>query len=165
MTDEPIFQEKIASNKTEALFVTLTLLFLALSIWRVKSIGLDGLAILFAVLCAVFLFYSLNFRTLFIQLTAETLLLKFGIFAWTVPINNIGDCRLDELPAFMKYGGAGIHFMMIRNRYRTSFNFLEYPRVVIAFKEKRGLVRDISFSTQEPEKIMQLIQGLAAKDE
>mgnify|MGYP000900013350 CR=1 FL=1 len=33
---------------------------------------------------------------------------------------------------FLRYGGAGIHFMSIRGRYRASFNFLEYPRVVIA---------------------------------
>jgi hypothetical protein len=59
----------------------------------------------------------------------------------------------------MKYGGAGIHFMFIRDRYRASFNFLEYPRVVIAFKKKVGPVRDISFSTRKPEDVIQLIQG------
>ena len=60
----------------------------------------------------------------------------------------------------MKYGGAGIHFMTVHNRYRASFNFLEYPRVVIAFKKKVGLVRDISFSTRRPEEVTRLIREL-----
>lgn len=158
MTDNLIYHEKISSNKTEALFVALTLLFLAFTFWRVDSRGWDTLAITLAVFCAIFLFYSLNYRTLVIHLTPEKLKLKFGIFTWTVPVDNIEDCQLDELPTIMKYGGAGIHFMMIRDRYRASFNFLEYPRVVIAFKRKMGLVWDISFSTRKPEDVLRLIR-------
>jgi hypothetical protein len=59
----------------------------------------------------------------------------------------------------MKYGGAGIHFMLIHKRYRVSFNFLEHPRVVIALKRKAGWVRDVSFSTCQPNELIQLIQG------
>ena len=75
-----------------------------------------------------------------------------------MPLANIEECRLDALPALMRYGGAGIHFMVIRGRYRASFNFLEYPRVVIAFKRKVGPVRDISFSTRQPEDVLRVIQ-------
>jgi hypothetical protein len=75
-----------------------------------------------------------------------------------VPLDNIEACCLDDVPIFMRMGGAGIHFMIIRKRYRASFNFLEYPRVVIAFKRKVGPVRDISFSTQQPNDILRLIQ-------
>ena len=164
MTEPPIYQEKITSNKTEALFVALALIFSLLALWRVDGRGRDGLAVTFAVFCAIFIFYSLNYRTLVISLTSESLKLTFGLFTWTVPLDNIEDCRHDDnLPTLMKYGGAGIHFMMIRNRYRASFNFLEYPRVVIAFKKKVGPVRDISFSTRKPEEIMRLIWELATK--
>jgi hypothetical protein len=62
----------------------------------------------------------------------------------------------------MKMGGAGIHFMFIRKRYRASFNFLEYPRVVIAFKRKAGPVQDISFSTRRPDDLIRLIQAAAS---
>ena len=48
--------------------------------------------------------------------------------------------------------------MSIRKRYRASFNFLEYPRVVIALRKKVWLVQDISFSTHRPEDVIQLIQ-------
>jgi hypothetical protein len=158
MADTPIYREKITSNKTELLFITLTVLFLLLLLWRVDAAGLDGLASLFLVFAGVFLFYSLNFRTLLILLTTESLKLTFGIFTWTVPMNNIEDCRLDHLPTLMRLGGAGIHFMFIRGRYRASFNFLEYPRVVVAFRRKAGPVQDISFSTWEPEEVIRLIR-------
>jgi hypothetical protein len=158
-TDDLIYTERISSNKTEALFLTLTLLFLLLLIWRVNAVNLDILAVVFFCFTIIFIFYAVNFRTLLIRLTSGSLQLSFGIFTWTVPVDNIQACNLDELPVIMKYGGAGIHFMFIRDRYRASFNFLEYPRVVIAFKKKVGPVRDISFSTRKPEDVIRLIQG------
>jgi membrane protein YdbS with pleckstrin-like domain len=158
-TNDLIYTERISSNKTEALFLALTLLFLLLLIWRVNAVNLDILVVVFFCFTIIFIFYAVNFRTLLIRLTPGSLQLTFGIFTWTVPVDNIQECNLDEPPVIMKYGGAGIHFMFIRDRYRASFNFLEYPRVVIAFKKKVGPVRDISFSTRKPEDVIQLIQG------
>ena len=150
MTNNLIYEEKVTSNKTETLFLTLTILFLILLIWRVNSGDFGILAIVFIFLFILFLFYSVNYRQLIIQLTSESLKLKFGIFNWTVFLDNIEECNLDDIPGLMRMGGAGIHFMSIRKRYRASFNFLQYPRVVVALKRKAGLVRDISFSTRQP---------------
>jgi len=160
MTDEVIYNEKVSSKWTEALFLSLTMLFFLLLIWRANTVSLDWAAVVFTCFFVFFLFYSVNYRTLLIRLTPDSLKLKFGIFIWTVPVDDIQECSLDELPVIMKYGGAGIHFMMIRKRYRASFNFLEYPRVVIAFKDKVGPVQDISFSTRRPEDVIRLVQGL-----
>ena len=55
--------------------------------------------------------------------------------------------------------------MTVHKRYRVSFNFLEYARVRISLKEKRGLVRDVSFSTRDPEGVMQTMAGIAARKE
>ena len=129
-----------------------------LLIWRVKAGGLGILAAVFFCLFSFFFFYSANYRTLTIRLTSESLKLTFGIFSWTVPLDNVDDCCLDDIPMLMRMGGAGIHFMSIRKRYRASFNFLEHPRVVIALKRKVGLVRDISFSTRRPGDVLRLIQ-------
>jgi hypothetical protein len=126
-------------------------------IWQATSNGLDVLAVLFLFFFVLFLFYSVNFRTLVIRISPEFLELKFGIFKWRVPMDNIESCTLDEIPAIMRYGGAGIHFMFIRGRYRASFNFLEYPRLAIAFKRKAGPVRDLSFSTRQPDVILSII--------
>jgi len=158
MTDDLLYREKVTSNRTEALFLALMTLFFLLLIWRVNSGSLDVLAVVFFLLFILFFFYSVNYRTLIIRLTPESLKLTFGIFTWRVPVDNIEECCLDDIPMMMKMGGAGIHFMFIRKRYRASFNFLEYPRVVIAFKRKKGLVQDISFSTRRPDDVLRLIQ-------
>jgi Ca2+/Na+ antiporter len=158
MTGEIIYTEQLRSNKTEALFLALTLLFLALFAWRVSTRTLDLLAIGLFCFFALFLFYSLNYCTLVLTLTPRALVLKFGIFTWSVPLHNVAGCHLDELPALQRLGGAGIHFMLIRHRYRVSFNFLEYPRLVLALEEKRGPVQDVSFSTRQPEELRSLIE-------
>ena len=158
MTDDLIYNERVSSNRTEVLFLALTIIFFLLLIWRVNADGLDVLAAVFFFFSVFFLFYLMNYRTLLIRLTAESLNLTFGIFTWKVPLDNVEECHLDSLPLLMKYGGAGIHFMFIRNRYRASFNFLEYPRVVIALRRKAGPVRDISFSTRRPDDVLRLLQ-------
>lgn len=153
------YEERISSGRTTALFLVLTMIFLVLSVWRWTVLPLGALFYTFAALCMMFLFYVLNYRVLVIQISPSALKLKFGIFTWTVPLDNLESCRLDEIPAHLKYGGAGIHFMTVAGRYRASFNFLEYPRVVVALKKKAGLVRDISFSTRRPEEVLRYIEG------
>lgn len=158
------YREKVSSKKTGLLFILLSLLFLILAIWRFLVSGLDTLAGGLLFFCCFFLFYVINFRTLAIHLTADSLRLKFGVFHWTIPVSNIAGCQLDDdLPWLMKNGGAGIHFMFVRNRYRVSLNFLEYDRVVIALKEKAGPVRDISFTTRNPDEIIKRMQAAMAK--
>ncbi|MGD1992459.1 MAG: hypothetical protein PVI59_04620 [Anaerolineae bacterium] len=163
--DDLIYEEKVSSKWTEALFIALSLLFLLLFVWRVVAFGLDVLAVVLLCLFGCFLFYSVNYRTLVIRLTAEELKLRFGIFTWTVLLDNVDACRLDDIPVFMRMGGAGIHFMLIRRRYRASFNFLEHPRVVIALKRNIGPIRDISFSTRRPDDVLRLIrEAVSAKE-
>jgi len=153
-----IYYEELSSKRTGWLFLGLTAFFLLLTVWRLKTGGWDGYTVSFLVFACFFLFYSVNYRVLIIRITPEAIKLTFGIFKWTVPFNNIQNCSIDEIPAFMKYGGAGIHFMFIEGRYRASFNFLEYPRVVIAFRNKVGPVQDISFSTRRPEEVLRNIR-------
>jgi hypothetical protein len=154
------FDETISSNRTEALFIALTLLFLSLTAWRVSTARFDLVAAIFFLLLCLFFFYSFNYRKLNIQITDPSLVLKFGVFTWIVPVDEIAECRLDDdIPTLKKYGGAGIHFMNVNERYRASFNFLEYPRVVIKLKVQRGRVKDISFSTRHPDEVVRLLAG------
>jgi len=148
--------EKLASNRTEALFFVLMLVFLFLAIWRGTVAGWGIWPAVFAFLFFFFLFYVLNYRTLHIRLTAENLTLKFGLFTWTIALDNIENCRLDTV-SLWRIGGAGIHFSSFNRRYRAMFNFLEYPRVVIGLKNKIGPVRDIAFSTRQPDRVMEFI--------
>jgi len=162
MTQNPVYEERVSSDWTEALFVAFTILFLALLVWRISIASWDAPGLVFFSLSLFFFFYSVNYRILVVRLTADSLRLKFGLFSWTILLDNVDDCRLDDLPMWMRYGGAGIHFMIIRKRYRVSFNFLEHPRVVIALRRRVGPVRDVSFSTRRPDEVIQLIKAAVA---
>lgn len=163
MTGDLIYSEELSSPKTQALFVALTALFGALAAWRIKAARASRTARVFLFFAALFSFYTLNYRTLIVRLTPAALKLTFGLFTWTVPLDNIASCDHDEPPALQRLGGAGIHFIMVRQRYRVSFNFLEHPRVVVVLKHPAGPVRDVSFSTRRPDDVIRLIcEAIAA---
>lgn len=157
-----IYGEDLSSARTTALFAALMILFFLLFIWRLSAAGLEILAAALLLLSGFFLFYSVNYRTLWIRLYPGSLELAFGIFTWSVPLGNVEACDLDHLPKLMEMGGAGIHYMMIRGRYRVSFNFLEYPRVVVTLKRPAGVVQDVSFSTRRPDEVLQLLRAAAS---
>jgi hypothetical protein len=165
MTNNLRYHERVVSNRTEALFLALTLLFLWLLVRRLKAGKHDWLARVFFSLFSLFLFYAVNYRTLRIRLSDEALTLTFGLFTWRVPRENIASARLDELPLLMRFGGAGIHFMWIRKRYRASFNVLEYPRIVVSFKRSVGPVQEISFSTRRPDELLASLRAKLAPPE
>jgi hypothetical protein len=163
MDSEALYRERLTSNRTEALFVALSAAGGALLAWRLAAGRAGGLAVLGAGIASIFLFYALNFRTLIIRITARALTLRFGVFAWTVELDNVAACDIDDLPPLLRYGGAGVHFMLVRGRYRANFNFLEYPRVVVALRQPAGPVRDVSFSTRQPEAVLGALQTALAK--
>jgi len=90
------------------------------------------------------------------------MLSTFGIFTRVVPLDNVAEFRLDDLPPLTRLGGARIHFMIVRKRYRASFNSLEDPRIVIPLKRRKGLVRDVSFSTRRPDEVLQRLRETVA---
>lgn len=151
--EDQIFYEEVTSARTTALFVALALLFLGLAAWRAMASGLVFLAIALLGAGCFFTFYTFNYRALIIRLTPEALVLKFGLCTWTVPLKEIAACTLDDV-SIWRIGGAGIHFTSIAGRYRAMFNVLEYPRVVVALKHRRGPVRDVVFSTRQPDRVM-----------
>ncbi len=66
-----IYKERISSNKTEVLFLVLTVLFFLLLVWRRNAVGLDWIAVVFIGFFVLFFFYSLNYRNLVIHLTSD----------------------------------------------------------------------------------------------
>ena len=162
VVDDVTYVEKVTSKKTELLFLGLALLFLLLALWRVNATGPGTLTTLLLAAFLFFLFYTLNYRTLTIHLTPQELRLRFGLFRWTIPLENVELFHQDDIP-LGRIGGAGIHFSSFDRRYRAMFNFLEHPRVVVGLKEKRGPVRDVAFSTQQPEHVLALLRMYTAK--
>jgi len=161
MSENLLYDEQISSKRTTALFAMLSVISALLLAWQLSRGRAGFLGGLLIFLVVFFLFSTLNYRMIHIQLTPQALKLRFGIFSWTVPLDNVAACALDDLPWFMRNGGAGVHFMTIRGRYRVSFNVLEHPRVVIALREKVGPVRDVSFTTRDPEALLELLHQAA----
>jgi hypothetical protein len=156
---KPIYTEKLRSSLTTVLFIDLFLIFLVLSGLRFGVVGWKFSSILFLFLSAFFLLYVFNYRTLRIQISEEELVLRFGLVRWRTPLSNIQSCALDESPWWIKYGGAGVHFAMVKGLYRAYFNFLEGPRIFLTFKHKQGLVRALVFSTAHPVQVLELLHG------
>ena len=164
MQEPTLYQEHLSSTRTEALFIVLTLVPLAAFAGRVQVAGLDGWSIALLLVAALFLFYSFNYRTLVIRIGPESLRLRFGLFEWAIPLENIETCAPDTLTLW-RIGGAGIHFTPVAGRYRAMFNFLEYPRVVLLLKRKKGPVRDVVFSTAHPDEVIGLMRERISRPE
>jgi hypothetical protein len=156
------YRERVTSIATESLFVAMTGVFLLLFIWRKSTTGFDFPAAASFCLFLFFLFYSVNYRTLAIFLNRKSIRLKFGIFSCSIPLDNIEAVRLDNISGFLKWGGAGIHFMFVGGRYRASFNFLQHPRILLSLKRKVGPVQDISFSSRHPVELIRSLNQAAA---
>lgn len=155
---EPLYAEKLQSNLTTGLFAFLALVFLALSGWRAAGAGWSFTPVLFLFLGLIFLFYTFNYRTLRIEIYPEALTLKFGLVRWRLELANIRDCELDDPPLWIKYGGAGVHFAMVKGMYIAFFNFLDGPRVRATLRRKQGLVQALSFSTRQPDLVLDLLR-------
>lgn len=156
---ETIYHEKVQSLKTSLLFLILTLIFAALFAWRVSAVGFRLTPILFLFIGLFFFLYVLNYQTLKITITGEAIFLKFGLIRWRTLLENIQSCELDDSPAIIKYGGAGVHFAFVNRIYRAYFNFLEHPRVVINFINKQGPVQALVFTTRQPERVIEIINS------
>lgn len=162
--NEILYRESLSSRRTQGLFIALSILFGALFIWHYIIAGFYFLSTLFLVISLFFLFYVLNYRVLHITITQHTFSLNFGLFRWRTRIENIESFTIDELPIFLMYGGAGVHFLIVKHRYRVSFNFLEYPRVVLRLKQARGWVKYVSFSSTQPQKVFTKLAMLTANN-
>ena len=153
MKEDLIYRETLRSKKTTGLFFALAVIWLILGIARLLSSGWAALTFIFLGLSGFFFLYVANFWKLDIHIHPEQLQVKFGLIVWRVPLKNIASIEADDLPWLMRNGGAGVHFMLVNGLYRVNFNFLEYPRLLVRFKQKTGPVQALSLSTQQPEKL------------
>jgi hypothetical protein len=155
---EKTYDEELSSTKTSLLFLGLMTVFLVIFVWRLSADGFHTLPVICLCVAALFGFYILNYRILKITITENDLLLKFGLVGWKTPMRNVAACNLDDSPGLIKYGGAGVHFAFVKGKYRAFFNFLEYSRVLVTFHQRQGLVRELVFSTRNPEQVLKFIQ-------
>ena len=154
---DKLYTEQVKSSGTGLLFLVLSVLFFTLFGWRFSAVGLRFFPGLLAFIGLFFFLYVLNYRILEITISSTQLKLKFGLISWKTRLDNIQEIRMDDSPAIIKYGGAGVHFAFVKGIYRAYFNFLEYPRVLVTFKDKQGPVQQLVFTTRQPDQVLDYI--------
>jgi hypothetical protein len=152
-----LYREQLTDWKTSLLFVFLTVFFSVLFGFRFQQVGWKAGPILLMILSLFFLFYFINYFTLDITITSQELILKFGVFRWRESQANMGLVSQEDLPFWIRYGGAGIHFALVRGKYTLFYNFLDHPRLIFNLINKRGPVQQICISTCCPDQIRKLL--------
>jgi len=153
-----VYRSRLTSRRTTLLFVALLALFLGLLMRHLAGHGMDRWAWFLCAGAAFFLFYTLNFNVLELSIDESRLDLRFGIFRWGVALEQVGAVFMDP-SSLWRIGGAGIHFSFFGGKYRAMFNFLEYPRVVLRLKDRRGPVQEVAFSTREPHVVLERLSA------
>jgi len=154
----PMYSEKVRSNFTTVFFVILALIFFSLFAWRFLAVGLRFTPGLLAFLGLFFCFYVVNYRVLKITITDQDLRLGFGLVGWRTELGNIAQVILYDPPFWIKYGGAGVHFASVEGEYLAFYNFLDYPRILVRFHQKQGLVQALVFTTRQPDQILGILE-------
>ncbi|MBS3816457.1 MAG: hypothetical protein KGY76_02715 [Candidatus Thermoplasmatota archaeon] len=98
---------------------------------------------------------TINFAKLSIKIDSEGISLGFGILRKKIPWQRVEDSYVDEASA-LRYGGWGLRFTRVEGKWRTAFNAVAGPRVVVSLN--KGFVREIVFSTKDTEKAIQTIK-------
>jgi hypothetical protein len=161
MSNDNVYEERLYSIRTEALFVILSVISLLLTLvfvnWKIFWL-LITIPFLFFVF---FLFYALNYPILKTIIAKEKIILKFGIFTKNIKFDEIIDQKIDTT-SMWRIGGAGIHATKIQGVWRMMFNFLEYERVVV--KKNTGFNKEIAFSTKNPKELIEIVKKYKKSD-
>ncbi len=99
---------------------------------------------------------AINFSTLSIKMTSQVITVGYGIFKNTILWEDIDDCYLDEASA-IRYGGWGIRMGMVGGKWRSVYNIIGEPRIVLSLKKGR-FFKEFVFSTKNLDKAMEIIK-------
>jgi len=170
-TSEPeIYREVVVftlGRAIIALFVVLTLFFLAMFIYQIAASPLgDRLAPdwYYVVICLFFAFMTFiicNFSKLVVKATSKSLTVSYGVFKQVIPWEDVADCYPDESSSLGAYGGYGIRIGRVNGKLRLVYNVLGSSCVVLALK--KGRFNEFVFSTNDPDAVMDVIKGRIGK--
>lgn len=159
MKIEALYQEKLTSKWITIIFLFFALLFLFFIIYQafIGPLGNNpapnwALAIMFL----IFLFLTVNFLRLTIQITPQHLVAGYGIFKHKISWDNVESVYPDKSPVLTNYGGWGIRFGKVGGKWRLVYNIPESDRIVMSLKD--GKFREFVFSTKNSQEVITLIK-------
>lgn len=103
------------------------------------------------------LFFGLTvlFFRLTININSEGLTVGYGFLKKSIPWEKVEDCHIDETSS-LRYGGWGIRITRVRGKWRMAYKVVGRPRVVVSLNQ--GWIRELVFSTKDPEEAMEAIE-------
>lgn len=114
------------------------------------------------VMALFFLVITINYFRLTIKIDHERLTVGYGVSKSKISWDNIEDCYLDETSSLW-YGGWGSRLGRVDGKWRAVYNVIGGPRVVVSLKE--GWIREVAFSTKDPEEVMEKIEYHSQKSD
>lgn len=156
-SDEDTYEEKLFSKWSTLLLSVITVILFFLYLYQISEgpIGTDPAPDWFWLVMAVFLLaVTINFGILTIKIDPEGILIGYGIFKKRISWNRVEDSYLDETSA-LRYGGWGLRITRVGGRWRSVYNVVGGPKVVVSLN--KGWIREVVFSTKDPEKVMKTI--------
>lgn len=157
MTND-IYEEKLYSKWMSLVLGSVTTIFFILGGYEILA-GIEWdepLPVWFwPVMALLFLGLTINFLKLTIKMDHDGLKVGYGLLKSKVSWHEIEDSYLDETSTLW-YGGWGVRLGRGGGNWRTVYNVIGGPRVVISLKD--GLIREIVFSTKNPERVIKTIE-------
>lgn len=103
-----------------------------------------------------FIGLTTNFLRLSVEMTSKGLTVGYGILRKKISWDRVEGCHIDERSAW-RYEGWGDRLMRIDGKWRSIYNVFGSPRVVVSLN--RGWIRELVFSTRNPEKAIETIEN------
>jgi hypothetical protein len=153
-----LYEEKILSKEILGVCLIVAFLFLVLMIYQIYKGPIGNcpapnwVFLLFFLLVSGFGFV---FSNLGVKITSKNLDVGYGFIRYKIPLENVANCYLDETSAFW-YGGWGIRFAKIADKWRLVYNVIGTPRVILSLKQ--GRFKEFAFSTKKPQELIKIIR-------
>jgi len=107
------------------------------------------------IMAVILLGVTINFSRMKIKINNKGIMIRSGVIKNLIPWKDVKDCSVDE-GSPLKYGGWGQRFWRVKGNFRIIYNAAAGKRIAISLNS--GIVREIVFSTRNPEKVMRIIK-------
>ncbi|UCF08274.1 MAG: hypothetical protein JSW28_00860 [Thermoplasmata archaeon] len=159
MEHDVIYHERFTAKGFIAILSPITVFMLVIMMYHLLVESAEPFlfwTLFYITIFIAFLLLTINFATLTITMTSESITVGFGILKRKIPIVNIADCNRDDVSS-VKYGGFGIRVAKIKGKKRLVYNTIGTPRVLLSLKE--GRFPEFVFSTKSPEEVINVIRA------
>ena len=167
MDTNAIYEESISALLVKAVIAimgAIAIMFLVFYIIQATGGQIDDspswywlmMFLIFAVVTA----FVTNLRKLTITITSSTITVRYGMLKSVIQWENVEKCTYDK-DSSLGYGGFGLRIARGHGTWIRAYNLMSRPRVALDLKTGRS--RRIVFSTDNPDKIMEIAkqQGIS----